>query len=522
MKDDSNVLELKDEAITGEAEKQNPVNIGEMLRLVGSYGRFQWMLDAVFCLMIIPCTYQILIMYFAALQPNWKCTPNSVVCSIHNQTFPSHHNLRCSINRSEWQFVESEKFSIVTQFDIYCDREWIIHVTTSIFFIGWAFGAVFMGWVADNYGRKAVLFPSMAICMIVGLLCPLMPNIPMLLICRFIVGFATPGTGVQMFILISEYVGSMYRPFAGIIIWFFFTIGLCILGLKAYFIRNWMTLYIVCTAPYIWVMLFYRFVPESARWLRLRGRVEEALEIFKRISKWNRHHLDECTLLQAICTDTISNNNKSKPSDLFKTSRGTMKTLIQGYAWLVNGMVYFGLSLAADDLGGNLYRNFVLVSIIEFPAVVFAVDFCARFGRKKTVSLSMLVAGIICIVVAFVPIGAKRSYRVVLGMCGKLCVTLSFDAIYTWSVELYPTDVRAQGMGFLQIASRIGAASAPWIAKGLKTLHESVPFIVMGVAALISAFLTLCLPETKDLETAETEDEENELMMSTYITTAND
>ena len=58
-------------------------------------------------------------------------------------------------------------------------------------------------------------------------------------------------------------------------------------------------------------------------------------------------------------------------------------------------------------------------------------------------------------------------------------------------------------MGLLQISSRIGAAAAPWIAKGLKSFHKSVPFLVMGISSLIAAFLLLTLPETKGQRTAE-------------------
>ena len=58
-------------------------------------------------------------------------------------------------------------------------------------------------------------------------------------------------------------------------------------------------------------------------------------------------------------------------------------------------------------------------------------------------------------------------------------------------------------MGLLQISSRIGAAVAPWAAKSLKSVHKSVPFLVMGISSLIAAFLLLTLPETKGQKTAE-------------------
>ena len=58
-------------------------------------------------------------------------------------------------------------------------------------------------------------------------------------------------------------------------------------------------------------------------------------------------------------------------------------------------------------------------------------------------------------------------------------------------------------MGLLQISSRIGAASAPWVAKGLKNVHRYAPFLVMGISSFISTILMFVLPETKGAKTAE-------------------
>ena len=58
-------------------------------------------------------------------------------------------------------------------------------------------------------------------------------------------------------------------------------------------------------------------------------------------------------------------------------------------------------------------------------------------------------------------------------------------------------------MGITQISTTAGAAVAPWAAKSLKSVHKSVPFLVMGINSLIAAFLLLTLPETKGQRTAE-------------------
>ena len=46
---------------------------------------------------------------------------------------------------------------------------------------------------------------------------------------------------------------------------------------------------------------------------------------------------------------------------------------------MVLGMVYFGVALAAEDLGGELYRDYILQALVEFPAFAVSVYMCNRF-----------------------------------------------------------------------------------------------------------------------------------------------
>ena len=484
------------------------VSIDEMLTYVGGYGPYQWMLDAIFSIIQLPQTFQILIMYFAALSPTWQCAANSTSC-LSNATFASGDRSRCAMKREDWVYTQPRDFSVATQYDLVCSNEWIISLTSAIFFIGWIFGSIVLGWIADRFGRKTVYFPCTAVMIVSGFISAFSPSIVIFLMFRFISGFTKPGTSLQAYILISEIVDGSHRALAGMLIWAAFTFAVCIVGVKAYFIRQWKLLLIVCTAPYIFVLLFYPLVPESLRWLRLNKKTGELKKISLKMAKWNRKKLPENIL---ISTENLKENHKANPLDLFRTKKTAIRTLVQGYAWIVNGMVYYGLSLAADDLGGSLYLNYILVNATEFPAIVTAIHFCNRFGRKRTITRAILIGSISCITIAFIPLTGKIKYaRVVLAILGKNLVSVSFDAIYTWSVELFPTETRGEGMGFLQVASRIGAASSPFIAKGLKTIHHSAPFITMGSVGIIGFFLQLILPETKDVPMKETN---NEIEMS--------
>ena len=59
-------------------------------------------------------------------------------------------------------------------------------------------------------------------------------------------------------------------------------------------------------------------------------------------------------------------------------------------------------------------------------------------------------------------------------------------------------------MGLMIVVSRLGAASAPWIAQYLMAVHEVLPFTVMGGMGVIAGILCFKLRETNGQPTAET------------------
>lgn len=487
----------------------------EFLPLIGEFGSFQKIVYAMLSFAFVPMAFPTLIMFFAALKPAWRCTKDSTVC-LSNATFDASDTSRCEMARSDWQFDRPTDFSIITQFDMGCEEEYLIHMSTSLMFLGWVIGAVVLGWLADNYGRKQIMFPSIAAVLSVGFLTAFAPNIQWLLVGRFIVGFFIPGTNVQIFIMLNELVGPSIRPAVGISLSGFFTIALVSMCLIAYLVPRWKVLFMCCTAPYLVVLTFWWFTPESPRWLASKNRLDEGMQILRRIAQWNGKTIPRDTFLKSEDTFPKSevssessvddrsvglmdlDDRSAGPMDLFRTRSMATSTVIQGLCWFVTGMTYYGLSLASDDLGGDLYVNYVLTSVAEFPAHIVAIAVCNRWGRKPSTIYPCIASGVACVLIACFPSEGDLSLaRKVFGMVGKFLSTMSFDSIYTWSVELYTTRVRASGMGYCQVKARLGAAAAPWVSKALKQLHPTLPFITMGALAVVAGVCLFWLPETK-------------------------
>lgn len=115
-----------------------------------------------------------------------------------------------------------------------------------------------LGIVADYFGRKSVLFPSVSVVLVVTFAMAFSKAFWVVAVCRFIIGFFEAGCFLSMFVLATELVGPEKRALAGNLVWFYFTAALMVLGVKAYFIRDWRTLLMVSSAPWIFILLFWR------------------------------------------------------------------------------------------------------------------------------------------------------------------------------------------------------------------------------------------------------------------------
>ena len=117
-------------------------------------------------------------------------------------------------------------------------------------------------------------------------------------------------------------------------------------------------------------------------------------------------------------------------SNLFGNTYLLTLTLIQLWSWFVNSCSYYGLNLAASDLGhGDLYLGLVLAGLVELPAYLLVIITLNYFGRKDNLAGYMISGGIAMLAIPFL----ASSFPFVipfLGLLGKLCISNGFALIY--------------------------------------------------------------------------------------------
>lgn len=485
----------------------------EILEEIGSFGFFQKR-NAVFLgLIIFVLTFQTVSMVFIGGEPTWRCTANSSVCMQNATISPDddYYKARCNMSSEDWEFT-TEFTSIVTEWNLICGKEYFASLSQSMLFIGWIPGAFIIGRLSDKFGRRRVLFPAVFVVAVTSFASSFVPVFWLFLTLRGITGFFQGGVYITLYVLVIEFVGPKDRSFVGTLMWIFYTSSLMLLSGLAYGIREWRTLSIVISAPAFPLLIFWRWVPESCRWLIVHNKAEEAVKVFSSIASANNANLPDDKLHVEMREEAV---NEGGFLDLFRTKTQCAKTLILWLCWFTNSMVYYGVLLSVGVLGGSLYLNFFLTSVIDIPSNLFVIWFmgwqrpilCKRFyGRKRALILCMTMAAVFCLIVSVIQEltdSGVTAVRIIFAVLGKFCINASFSTIYVFSTELLPTVIRNVGMGSMAVFDQTGASIAPFVVLLGKT-HPVIPFAIMSGFAFTAGCLCGLLPETLGKHTLET------------------
>ncbi|XP_060609660.2 solute carrier family 22 member 2-like [Anolis sagrei] len=397
--------------------------------------------------------------------------------------------------------------SIVSEFDLVCKDSWKLDVFQACVNVGFCLGSVYVGYIADRFGRKTSVLITTLVTSIAGVLVAVAPNYIWTVIFRFMQGLVGKGSWTAGYILITEIVGASYRRTVAILYQAAFAIGLLILDALAYAIPHWRWLQLAVTLPTFLLLLYYWCLPESPRWLISRGQNAKAMEIVGDIAKKNRKTLPP--YFESINLEGDNEKDaKQNPSviDLVRTPQMRKYTLILMYNWFTSAITYQGLIMHVGVSGDNVYLDFLYSSIVEFPAAAILVFTTERVGRRYPWAVANLMAGIACLVAAFTP-EDMHWLKIIAASLGRLGITMAFEMVCFVNTELYPTFLRNLGVMVCSSLCDFGGIISPFVVYRLTEIWPQLPLLVFTAVAIVAAGSVLLLPETKGRNLPETIDD---------------
>lgn len=380
---------------------------------------------------------------------------------------------------------------------------------------GMLIGALFCSVLADKLGRKKLFIICMITWGLAGIIFALAPNIIVLFIARVIFGI---GAGAQVpasLALLAEMSPASSRAkyvalslmAVPVSVWFGASVASFILS-----ISNWRVMFVIISCLSLWVIMIIKSVPESARWLESKGRIDEADEVIayfeSRVEKSAGKTLsaitdEEVERFQQQCL-TTSEITEQKHSFVEIWSAQHLRHTLLGIIWSYLQMLsYFALATWLTALlvtkGFSVVKSTSMIAVFAIggiPAYFVMVWLLNRYGRKvAAVVMSLLTAG------TAYAYGNMDTFTtiVIAGFIYQFC-QYGYNMCYsTYLSELMPTYLRGTGVGLFQALGRVGGISGSIIIGYIMSWggYGQVFLVVVACNVLSAIFIIILGKETK-------------------------
>ncbi|KAM9258892.1 uncharacterized protein RDI95_015100 [Morus bassanus] len=400
--------------------------------------------------------------------------------------------------------------TIVSEWDLVCSYRQLRQMAQSIYMAGVLVGALVLGGLSDRFGRKAMLIWSYLQLGVMGTCTAFAPNYASYCVFRFAGGMALSGFGLSIACLVVEWIPTPYRAITVAITGFAYTLGQILLAGVAYTVPHWRWLQLTVSLPFFIFFLYSWWLAESARWLVLSGKAERAVKVLQRVARINRRKEEgekiTVEILRSSMKEELAGLKSSYTiSDLVRTPVIRHIFFCLSIVWFSISFSYYGLAMDLQNFGVSIYLIQVIFGAVDFPAKVVVTVSLSYIGRRVSLMVALFLAGLVIIANIFVST-ELQTVRTALAVIGKGCLSASFNCVFLYTTELYPTPIRQTGLGFGSTMARVGGIVAPLV----KMMDEYYPFLppaVYGVAPVVAAVAAGFLPETLNMPLPDTIEE---------------
>jgi len=403
--------------------------------------------------------------------------------------------------------------------------------------VGSIVGVLFAGILSDKLGRKLTMVISAVLFSTSALGCALSADFAQLVVYRIIGGVGIGVVSIVSPLYISELAVAQYRGrlvslyqlavtvgFLGaylvnyqLLAWAESGTQLSVDWLNKIFITEvWRGMLGMETLPAILFFIIIFFIPESPRWLIVRGKELKAVNILEKIYNSITEAKSQLNETKSVLTsETKSEWSLLMKPGIFKAVIIGVCIAILGQFMGVNAVLYYGPSIFenAGLSGGDSLFYQVLVGLVNTLTTILALVIIDKVGRKKLVyyGVSGMVVSLILIGLYFLfgdSLGVSSLFLLIFFLFYVFCCAVSICAVvFVLLSEMYPTKVRGLAMSIAGFALWIGTyligQLTPWMLQNLTPAGTFFLFAVMCVPYMLIVWKLV--PETtgKSLEEIE-------------------
>ena len=367
----------------------------------------------------------------------------------------------------------------------------------SLGYLGMMIGGLLGGLSGDRFGRKVALFGMILVFGASTLLMTGARSIAVLAALRMLAGVGLGGAMPNAAALTAEYVPVQQRALAVTMTIVCVPLGGTLAGLLAIPVLpaiGWRGLFVIGgITPLVAILVLWRVMPESPRFLAHHpDRWPELRRLLRRIG----HPTDDATAFAVTSTTSHRAPVLALFAPAFRTD--TIALWVAFFSCLL--CVYMGFSwlpsiLTAAGFGSSVgSTSITLFNLGGVAGAIFGGMTIRRLGSRATM-LTMAAAGIGgLIVLSRTALDGATVVRalVLMTFCGAMINAVQ-TTMYALAAHVYPTEIRATGVGTAVSVGRSGAILSGYAGPWALEYHGSASFFALMAVALSVSFAALAL-----------------------------
>lgn len=379
--------------------------------------------------------------------------------------------------------------------------------------IGSIVGVLIAGMMSDFLGRKKTMLIAAVLFSVSAIGCAVCADFAQLVVFRIIGGVGIGVVSIVSPIYISEVSPASVRGTMVSFYQLFITIGFLLaylanflilkaadlestapqLGVRMFNYEYWRGMLGCETIPDLIFLTVIFFIPESPRWLIVKGRYDKAGVILQRIYGSPEEAQEGLKATKASIEGEVKTEWKAllEPG-IFKAVLIGSAIAILGQFMGVNAVLYYGPKIFSDAGFSDPMFSTVLVGVVNMLTTVIALLIIDKVGRKNLVwwGVGGMIFCLLMIGLYFLPFTSLPTwFMLVFFLLYVFCTAISICAVvFVLLSEMYPNRVRGLAMSVAGFALWIGTyligQLTPWMLENLTPAGTFFLFAFMCVPYL--------------------------------------
>ncbi|KAH7960858.1 hypothetical protein HPB49_024030 [Dermacentor silvarum] len=421
-------------------------------------------------------------------------------CTVYQPPLPEdNHDNRSTVPCKRWDYdTETDGDSIVSKWDLVCNRRWLYSASKSTFGFAPMFFVPIAGIAADRMGRRPVLSVCAVFTLLGSLVAAASSSVGVFILSRLVTAAMASATLMMALTVLYEVTGNQHRaPYilaaSGIAMLVTSPLVHVLSALKPRWVLS-QALFVTATAIMVsWCC----YLDESPVWQIAAWRLRAAEFTVLRAAQFNGIDAHKATATfkafkqQLLKRDTSTTSVTAGTISILRSASHRRRALSALVTW-------FSLSFAhyASDLGSTLEELWVLASFLLRLLILIITSYgMKQRGHRVTLSGVLVFLGassILQMVFWNWPLAfALPLPRIMMSSASAISMSLT----YAYTAEVFPTTIRCVGLCLSYSVGRLGVLLAAYIED---SLHEEYLFVVGAITtglAFACAVAMQCLPE---------------------------